>query len=317
MRPWHLTGWKPREGFEWVTVAPGDGAPPGLYLAPRSLALERVELRDPLLCRTFAELDSRDPGAVLAFADERGWLASELVPLPAELWPAGADSVPVGGFWRGAGEPIAAWQREAEAMRDALALLDAITGGARALRGLLDWSGERVAYFAGRRLVAYLGPHDPAWEKVSRRDPIGTARLLARELVNEGLTGPLADARLPGRSEPRVRAEVELASEALAPVAANLAGALWLQAAELLTGELAHRRCESCGRWFEVRRRHAVFCPERPSCRQAATEARRREARRLWSRGERSLAKIAERVGAKDARTVRGWVRGTRPAGRR
>ncbi|MCL4684960.1 helix-turn-helix domain-containing protein [Myxococcota bacterium] len=277
MRPWTLRAWKPRDGYDLVGIERGEGPPPGRYLVPSGRALEPVALEDPLLVRRFAELDANDPAAVLAFATERGWLGTELEELPSNLWPAARDDGERGGDVIGA------------------------TPSRVLAEPLSAWVREVGSIREALRLAA---------SKKGRAE--------ARELVNDALGGGKAHPRLSATTEPRVRAALLGSGDrvTLHPVASNLAGALWLQVAEVVSGDLYQAACVVCGRWFSAARPHARFCPGRDACRQAATEERRRKALRLYQRGERSFKSIAERVGARSAETVRGWVRKAKAEGR-
>lgn len=277
MRTWTLRAWKPAAGFELVGIERGDGPPPGRYLVPRGRALESVALEDPLLARRFAELEASDPAAVLAFATERGWLGTDLEELPANLWPAARDDD------ERAGDVVGATPSRVVA------------------EPLSAWVREVGSIREALRLAA---------SKKGRAE--------AQELVNDALSGGKAHPRLTATTEPRVRAALLGSGDrvSLHPVASNLAGALWLQVAEVLSGDLHQAACVVCGRWFSPSRSDARFCPGRDACRQAATEERRRKALWLYQRGERSFKSIAERVGARSAATVQGWVSKAKAEGR-
>jgi hypothetical protein len=314
--------WKPRLGFEWLAADAEDGIAPGLWLTPRGRRLERVELEDPLLCRRFAELDADDRDAVLAFANAHGWLATGLREIPPHLGTHASEEVDDGdqvSVGAQLAEPLEAWRVEVRRMRDLLALHDAAESGSRSLRAWIVETHDARSYRPrpGEH-VAWVGAKGELW-KLATRGHRAAARALVAEMVRESLRPP-ADARL-AELVPRTGAELAYTGEGsaftLRAVAHSLAGALWLQAAALVTGELAQHRCDSCGRWFEASRSHARFCPDRPACRQAATSERKRKAIRLRRAGVRSEAEIARRVGAKDAATVRGWLRAAPAAPKR
>lgn len=88
----------------------------------------------------------------------------------------------------------------------------------------------------------------------------------------------------------------------------NLHGAMWLQLARAVSENAAFRRCDQCGRWFEVSpkitRKSRKYCSE--PCRTQAYRARIATAKQMRADGK-SLAQIAEELGS-DKETVRRWV---------
>lgn len=315
LQSWSLVVSKPKLGFEWIAVECDDGLAPGSWLTPRGRELVPVELVDPILCRRFAALDTDDSAALLAFANAHGWLATGLRQLPGHLWTHAGEEVADGDqstVGPQMAEPLDAWRAEVQRMRDVLALHDAAKSGSRSLREWIETRDDAVGYRPRLRkpAVAWIGAKSSLWNLATRSRQCA-ARALVAEMIRDSLR-PALDARL-AELVPRTGAELTYTGErsafALRAVARSLSGALWLQAADLVTGELEHRQCEACGRWFRASRSHARFCPDRPACRQAATAERKRKAHRLRRAGVDSDAEIARRVGAKDAKTVRGWLR--------
>lgn len=88
-----------------------------------------------------------------------------------------------------------------------------------------------------------------------------------------------------------------------------LAGAIWVQVAEAVTGTKKTQRCVTCGRWFVLSpgeaRADSRYCRE--ACRSRAYRARKERAAQLASEGW-DAKEIAAEVGS-DAKTVRGWLK--------
>jgi len=107
-----------------------------------------------------------------------------------------------------------------------------------------------------------------------------------------------------------VRPEGDGLSLAITP--RNLLGAVWLQFAQAVSGNLQHRICQesSCGQWFEVstrqhgRKTNCQFCSV--ACRMKTHRRRQVQARRLAADGM-SVEDIAKSLDS-SASTVRGWI---------
>jgi hypothetical protein len=88
----------------------------------------------------------------------------------------------------------------------------------------------------------------------------------------------------------------------------TLRGALWLQLAEAISQNKQLRRCDFCGRWFEVSPRATgkprLFCSN--ACRVKAYKRRQIDAHALYNTGT-PIPEIAAQLGS-NTDTVRGWL---------
>jgi predicted nucleic acid-binding Zn ribbon protein len=90
----------------------------------------------------------------------------------------------------------------------------------------------------------------------------------------------------------------------------SLLGAMWIQFARVCEGSATLRRCENCGKWFEVsledtgKRRSAKFCSDK--CRVESYRDRKQRAISLHDQGM-SLDDIAITLKTRPA-TVQGWL---------
>jgi hypothetical protein len=97
----------------------------------------------------------------------------------------------------------------------------------------------------------------------------------------------------------------------------GLWGALCLQFARAVSGDLEYQRCPVCGRWFElspgVNRANKQTCSG--SCRTKLYRQRQERARELYAEGK-TARQIARELGAEPEK-VKDWVRGTKRKGGR
>jgi hypothetical protein len=90
----------------------------------------------------------------------------------------------------------------------------------------------------------------------------------------------------------------------------TLSGALWLQFAQVVTGQASHRPCKACGKWLTLSnddygfRSDRVFCSA--ACRQKDYRAKIREARRLRAEGQ-TVRQIAKRFDT-TTETIQNWL---------
>lgn len=92
--------------------------------------------------------------------------------------------------------------------------------------------------------------------------------------------------------------------------ARNLAGALWLQLARGIDGNMHYIRCRTCARWMEISLQSTGFRTNRDycsdACRSRAYRERQAEAHRLQKDGM-EIKVIAKRLRT-DVKTVKGWL---------
>jgi hypothetical protein len=121
------------------------------------------------------------------------------------------------------------------------------------------------------------------------------------------------DAHLSPHAAPSVTVRSDPTDFALSITPKNLLGALWLQVAQAVTGNLQHRECEeqTCRQWFEVstrlegKRKNREYCSD--ACRQKTYRRRKGQARRLAAEGQ-SVEAIAQLLDSNTA-TVQEWIR--------
>src|SRR5262249_31018564 len=130
-------------------------------------------------------------------------------------------------------------------------------------------------------------------------DVVGAATVALETLVNRELQTDiglrLATNRRTGRP-------------ALRPFPKSLAGALWVQFAEAVSGGKRYRVCKECSSWFEIPLRGARISREYCSnaCKSRAYRERQERARMLHAEGKplKDIAKTFDTT----VKVVRGWV---------
>jgi hypothetical protein len=258
---------------------------------------ETQPLENPALFRKAADLSHLwDPKHVVAFANEHGLLGCtgvhDWIEVDREAY---------------RGEPLHEWQTRLQDLNQAVDLADAIAEtNRRLLRSWLCISRGRLRY--ERPEFGVKGSHAAS----TMRDEV--------EALRNGEPRPAAMAMVRRLAEPNLQTYCTFRLEpqdgvlrfALQPQ--SLLGALWAQWAMSLGSQQIYRRCTICGSWIALstegqgKRSHARYC--RRACQQKALRMRRADARRLKAKGGLSDSEIARRVGARNARVVRGWVRG-------
>jgi hypothetical protein len=338
---YELKLWVPARGYRWekafLLVQPESGRESfyerkkTLFLVPADdyLGLEDVGTGDERECnplalqhsalfRVFADV-SHTPEAILEFANAWGMLGVSKPASSTQVSPVNAPDV--------SGETFEDWIGRIAAMRRAVDLYDMVRDGDEvALRrhfkmgvspGGTEFGGtERWFYdshpdepqpnnpskfFRGlgrRQASVYLDAGVPRKDWLN---PAWPARVLLGRLVND-VTGERTASRLcidPADLRQKFRC-----------VPKDLLGALWVQLARAVDGNLLHRKCKGCGRWFEVsqeagRRSQSVFCSD--ACKSLDYRHNREEAARLHGEGLTDQ-KIAKQLG-KSVASVRNWIK--------
>jgi len=261
---WHI----PRSGYRWVTARAADdpNAKEQRFLAPLSKGPVRVRqpMRDePALFRVFAETPLNEE-AIAGFANAHGLLGGDHL-RPIAVSEAGVEPC---------GEPFDAWEEEIAAMRETLAVWDAVQCGDEAyFKRRVRWSNDKVTFEieSGTRVLADASMLDWAYSlMLLRYDYLRTARWLVQDIINEHLTGKVATRLL--WNEERARSQ-------MAVVPTSLASALWTQFALAVDAEKGFRRCSVCGKCFDVvdraPGRQRIYCSAR--CRTRAYRDRKSE----------------------------------------
>jgi hypothetical protein len=253
-----------------------------LTLIPLNDELESYLLPDDLFLR-LTEVEPT-PAGVLAFANAYGPL--------------------------GAADSFDTWQFVIGQLRAAVSLYGALRGHAAGdsggLQRLIRWDDAGVYFIEPGQIPLPIATTDINADRLSRfgrGDLAGPARYLLQESINHGLHAVSA----------RLLWNTERTHLALRVVSTSLEGCVWLQLARLIDCARSYRQCRTCRKWMLIDRESAGNRPSRFTCSNACRMrlylARIGQARRLHAQHV-PLAEIARRVSAKDAKTVKGWLRG-------
>lgn len=215
----------------------------------------------PATFRAFADVPPTAEG-VRTFAQQFGWLTAPQAYHQIAGYPD-----------RRHGEPVAVWEREIHRLRRWVAVWEA-------------WrAGDLEALATAWAVVTVELPDGPDVDVTE--DPDGTSVCLVKWKLTGGLGQPrdetlLAETpallavgitgELPQVLGPGAGLSVALAESrggvVLAPRAASLLGAIWLQFTHALANGLTVRPCHTCGTWFEVgpgaRPKNRLYCS--PKC---------------------------------------------------
>jgi hypothetical protein len=117
---------------------------------------------------------------------------------------------------------------------------------------------------------------------------------------------------------PQLLYDLDVGQMMLAHVPRNLLGALWLQFAQAISGDLEYRTCKECGKTIEVatdldgRSARKLFCSD--PCKSRDYRRRKDLAKKMKAEGK-SVKDIAEEL-VTDISTIQKWV-GKRKGGKR
>jgi|GEM_PF-4701174 len=320
----------PIDGYHWIEAQPVVNRlieeRKERFLSPGNTRSWRhyYPLRDtPVLFRTFADLSPTED-AVRAFADQHGAL--------------GVDSdiaIPSGKTAQHSrGESLSIWKREITAMMHSLLVWDALR--TQSVDDLSRWfhlkdegTFSTVSYTPDEKWPLGVDRLLPQFADNSLGDwlrflPLGPSQ----DRGNPGTSGiaipnspvGLALAYLMMNVNFRTQQHVGISLESLVDhsrsvpldlhvVPKNLLGAMWMQFAQAIQGDVRYQRCPQCKTWFKVpnkaNRPSTTFCS--PRCRVQAFRGRQAQARDMSAKRV-PLAKIARELG-NDISVVRTWVR--------
>jgi len=223
---------------------------------------------EPSLFRLFAELPPTDDAATLAFAQKFGVLGiSELSVVERDAVTRLLTTAVMAVEHYVPAESLDLWAREVRAMRHAVDVFDALQG--RNHETLARWitvSPEGVVQYRREDALgsSQIGAGLPTGMKAD--GPTSALMAVARHVLDEELI------------KPRLRDYVSLflihagreRRSRLRAVPANLLGALWLQLARAVDGDIHYRRCawRPCQKWIEITRtfdghtKAARFCSD-------------------------------------------------------
>jgi hypothetical protein len=315
----------PECGFEWIDAKPSPyqgvekwETGEDRYLSVQSLTEARYRTYDPLqetgLFRTFGDLNPTRE-AVCGFADQYGFLGADPT---RDFAPSVRILRSIGGnqYQDYAGETLEAWTAEQHAMRDAVALWDAVKSRpdgnygkaetpVKYLAAMIQWSGNAAVSYAPRSRSGFQIMSEAQPELFMRFTPGDLtlpAQYALQRIINRKLKEHSSAAKLMWDWR---RRNPDLGIQ-LAPT--SLIAAIWLQLALAVDGDKNYRRCEACRKWFELSadvRGDAKFCKQ--ACRFKAYRGRQQRARDLHSAGV-AVGKIAAELDTEIA-TVKGWLK--------
>lgn len=283
---------------------------PNLYYErmPSSLGLQRKSTYDPFqaaptLYREFSELNLDTPiPEILAFANKWGTLggdASVEVHVVDDSWAPISDKK---FLWA---EALGRWLDEIAEMRVAVEIWDMIRlKNHDALHDLIHWEDGKIfwSHEVGDKVSDVVNDEDCFWtidvttgervvissnglnvanayvsaenyyperqDNLSPNDPESAARYIVGDCISEGLAGRVSAQLGPQANE---------VSPVLRLVPDSLIGALWLQFAIAVDGNIDYRRCEECKMWLEIApgtgRPDRQFCSD--ACRMRAYRKRK------------------------------------------
>jgi hypothetical protein len=317
----------PEDGYQWITaIAPygshGKGSPKeDLFLTDGILlgGSFRRRFYSPLrhnrgLFRNFAEVQPTQEG-IRAFANLYGHLGGDLskhLILPNKLG--------------GSGEELSAWQNEIVTMRQTVALWDMVQqSDTQGLARYIEWEKDPKDSKKGDILGVQYNSHPnmqpgafppkgdqsvSAWIATTN-EPETLARFRVGDVIQPALfyLQRVVNERLRARVVPRLLWDTERIQLELHIVPGSLIGALWLQFAQAISGNITYRRCEVCGTWFDllppITRKSRQFCSN--ACRSKAYREKQIEAQRLHGQGV-PIKEVARRLQTEIA-TARGWIK--------
>jgi hypothetical protein len=242
-------------GYEWLKGV--DGKPRLVPLRVPGFGYRRCEPH-PGLFREFAKL-SPTKDSIQGFAGQYGDLFNRY----ALEQDAARDDGTVEH-----GASLGTWTKEIGDMRVLVGLWDDIQHRRiAALKTLVKWTARDVSYVIDtprRRANVTLAHADipgSGFSRFSRKDVVLPARCALQMEINKRIAEEPTVPRLAWTPDSRQR---------LIFVPPNLLGAMWLQFAQAVTGELELYPCDACGKFFQRgpggRRADATTCSD--ACRQ-------------------------------------------------
>ncbi len=261
------------EGYTWLSATPPGEQNEGLFLSTGAPTGSPVRMRrySPFEeTGMFRELAAARPDqdSIKAFADRYGLLGAAkmgtLLPL--------RDRPRESGFLTGSGERFSHWRHEIQRLQRSVELYDwTREGDLEALERFIVWEDDRVSYqshpdWNGSQEIPTDRPiafstiassdiHHDRLDRFERGDLIKPALFYIQKEINDRLN---EETRLRLLWDPE---EAELVNCA---VPSSLLGAIWLQFALSVERGSSFRRCQECGKWFEVSpktgRSDKLFC---------------------------------------------------------
>lgn len=257
-------------------------------------------VEEPALFRTFADLEPSQE-KILAFASQYGRLGPG-IEVPVSIDELGEDVPLWSPFGSVPGELLGDWEREIRKMRHMVDLWEMVRGNdVSGLGSVIRWYSEGVRYEhqEAKIVIADTARRPERWARLRRDDVLTPALYLIHDTVADRIGKGGVSPTLLLEEGPRL---------GLALVPNGLLGALWLQFANAVDGEMDYQHCAQCGKWFKLdpalARVDKRFCSV--ACRAKAYRRRQSKARELASKGV-SVEEIAAELGSTPD-TVRGWI---------
>jgi hypothetical protein len=181
--------------------------------------------------------------------------------------------------------------------------------------GLLGMgAGGEESYGQWKREIGNLGAAIAMWdglgEEPTEAATKGLATFVNRHLHRTSRLGgtPHTKGRIAKDTPPTLCYDVELKRFRITLSPSSLINAFWVQLCVAIVEQKQHKKCPTCGTWFEVspelRRADARYCRE--ACRTKAYRDKKEEAKRLFFSGV-PVAEIGVQLNTKP-KIIRNWV---------
>jgi len=234
---------------------------------------------------------------ILAFTKQYGWLGvEERVFLDGQKRPD--ESI--------RGERFERWVRELKDMQETLTIWDDIQAGhVDAYRHWQIVRGENRDGYTGqvreksRVIFQQHGRHMDFDPSMTYKQTASAPLFKVQETINEHLETSTVNRLIYAPQDDRLLLRI---------IPKSLLGALWLQLAKGIEGDIEYRQCHECGKWFEISleayRKSRLFCSN--ACRSKAYRTRQASAQRLYA-GGMPIEQIAESLDT-DPQTAKRWA---------
>jgi hypothetical protein len=248
-----------------------------------------LDASEGALFRSFAKIDADKHQDIVGFANEYGLLGIR------QVW---ATLTATNEKRLNPAETVGDWADEVRDMRRAVDLWQlAEDGNQKRLWDLVKFSRGAFVY----RDRDVFGDSLPEDLPIPSTDFDGAARYFAQKWVNE---------KLAEHAAPRLLLTPATRKYSFRIFPNNLLGALWIQFARQIAGEVKNRQCKVCSTWFTISTEqggaqpHREFCSA--ACRQRDHRRKVAEAREMKAAGK-TLRQIATNFETK-TETITNWL---------
>jgi hypothetical protein len=253
---------------------------------------------------TFAETPKTNEG-IREFANRWGLLGVKV----KVVWPKSEGATDFFGGWA---EQWHTWAMEIGEMGRAIAIWRALEPGMEdRLRALFRWEDHGGPARSGRWVYTWHSPDGssahwhPVEQAAGRAISANDIRTPGRILLHWWVTRHLRD-----HTSPVLLLKPEPNKSVIRIRPKNLLGAMWLQFARAIAGEVRHRACKVCGKYITISteqggaRADRVFCTA--ACRQRDHRRKVREAHAMKAAGK-TVRQIAKHFDTEKA-TIEKWL---------